>query len=117
MNIGTRLAKLEHDFTTRLPNQKENNRVLCEINNTTKATKIITESCVVLQNKLEEEHKLQETRRECEVLIQGHTIPWKGLLKSRAISYWHTLQNYRKAELYREWIELCSEYLPLKYRV
>ena len=115
--IGTRLDKLEKVSSDKNKSLTDPNiNLLEEVAATKRATETVVVSCASIQQQLEKNQEKKMTEKMCEQLIQGHEISWTRLVNNRAISYWHGLQNYEKARLYREWIEFCPDYLPLKYR-
>ena len=118
--IGTRLIKVEQQFELlNRTHDKETidlDSIISQLSDTTTATKKIEETCETLQSEIRADRRMQQIEQECKSCIEGYAVPWRELLHLRAISYWHCLQNYSKAELYGEWLENSPEYLPLKYR-
>ena len=86
--------------------------------------KEIKENTVVLTNIVQEleSHASNTTfnqilNDECQKLKKENSVKWRDIMNRRKKSYWHCLQNFKKADLYSNWVQESPSYLPLKYRV
>ena len=111
--IAERLDKLEKVSSVQSLESEDIKTKLMEVIETTDDIALTTKW---LDIKITEEQTSKKVKKECNLLKDKHNVVWKEAMNARKTGFWHSLQNYEKAQLYTEWIDNSPEYLPLKYR-
>ena len=112
--INKRLDNLERETSIQSQESKTSNIQLKEIKeNTVVLTNIVQE----LESHASNTTFNQILNDECQKLKKENSVKWKDIMNRRKKSYWHCLQNFKKADLYSNWVQDSPSYLPLKYRV
>ena len=66
---------------------------------------------IILQEKIQKKTHEQSIRVKRTISLQ-----WTQSMNQRKKSYSNFVKNYRKAQLYKEWIKSSPDFLPLKYK-
>lgn len=111
--IGEKVDKLEKLSNIQSSESENIKTKLMEVSETADNINLTTKW---VDSKITEEQNSKRVEKESNLLKDEHNVVWKEAMNARKTSFWHGLQNYKKAELYTEWIDSSPEYLPLKYR-
>ena len=63
-----------------------------------------------------EEKKTRSVREQCSKVKRTLGLQWTKSLNDRKKFYRNFVKNYRKATLYKQWMEESPEFIPLKYK-
>ena len=80
------------------------------------SNKVIEERNQKLSEILLQEKRQKKTQEQSIRVKRTISLQWTQSMNQRKKSYSNFVKNYRKAQLYKDWIESSPDFLPLKYK-
>ena len=106
--VTNKLANTQNfDFTSTAVTEEE----ICSIVNATVENKTKELSDFVLKEKKE-----KSLKEKCNRIKHSIGLQWTQSLNQRKKFYGNFVKNYRKANLYKDWMNSSPDFLPLKYK-
>ena len=106
--VTNKLANTQNfDFTSTAVTEEE----ICSIVNATVESKTKELSDFVLKEKKE-----KSLKEKCNRIKHSIGLQWTQSLNQRKKFYGNFVKNYRKANLYKDWMNSSPDFLPLKYK-